>query len=245
MPYAPHDNLKTPDDHAVLWRYMDFTKFMALVERKKLWFSRADKFEDPLEGTFTDAETAYFRTLQFSGSPELRLWSTAPSRLPQAVRATMFVNCWCEGKIESMAMWETYGKGPGVVAIKSTVGLLKEAFAAYQWNVFISRVKYIDWKDGGGWDSNALTLVSRKGLSYSHESEVRAVISGVRPSLLALGPDMTQIGQEVEVDPARLITEVIVGPREPTRIYDLLQLIMKRYGLPQPVRASDLLKSRT
>jgi hypothetical protein len=253
MPYAGHANLITPDDHAVLWRYLDFAKFMDLIERRKLWFSRADKFEDPLEGTFTHGEVVSFRSLQLSASPELRGWATAPERIPPTTRATTFVNCWREGKFESMAMWDIYGKGSGVVAIKSTVGLLKEAFATYQWNVLVSRVKYIDWNDAGWhWDNNGLTLCCRKDISYSHESEVRAIIWGLEPQpkggppLVKLGPDMTQIptGQEVEVDPARLITEVIVGPREQTRIYNLLELIMKRYGLPQPVRASDLLKGR-
>jgi hypothetical protein len=145
-----------------------------------------------------------------------------------------------------MAMWDIYGKGSGVVAIKSTVGLLKEAFATYKWNVYVSRVNYIDW-NAGGWDGNALTLCSRKDVSYSHESEVRAIIWGLeQQGGSSLVTDMTQIpmGQEVEVDPARLITEVIVGPREQTRIYELVRVIMKRYGLPQPVRASDRLKGR-
>jgi hypothetical protein len=251
MPYASHPKLITPVDDTVLWRYSDFAKFMDLIERRKLWFSQADKFEDPLEGTFTDGELVYFRSLQSSASPELRGWTNAPSRIPQMIRATTFVNCWREGKFESMAMWDIYGKGSGIVAIKSTVGLLKEAFATYKWNVYVSRVKYIDWNTGG-WDSNALTLCSRKDISYSHELEVRAIIAGLLPqpqggpSLVKLGPDMTQIpmGQEVEVDPARLITEVIVGPREQTRIYNLVQVIMKRYGLPQSVRASDRLKGR-
>ena len=253
MPYASHPDFETPDNDTVLWRYSDFAKFMDLIERRKLWFSRADKFEDPLEGTFTDAEAAYFRSLQFSASPELRGWATAPSRIPQVAPATTFVNCWREGKFESMAMWDIYAKGSGVVAIKSTVGLLKEAFATYKWNVYVSRVKYINWSDAGGWNSNGLTLCSRKDISYSHESEVRAIIWGLEPqpqggsSLVKLTGDyMTQIpaGQEVEVDPVRLITEVIVGPREQTRICNLVQLVMKRYGLPQPVRASDRLKSR-
>lgn len=251
MPYASHPDFITPDDDTVLWRYSDFAKFMDLIERRKLWFSRADKFEDPLEATFTDAETAYFRSLQFSASPEHRGWAAAPSRIPQVARATTFVNCWREGKFESMAMWDIYGKGSGVVAIKSTVRLLKEAFATYKWNVYISRVTYINWNDAGGWNSNGLTLCSRKDISYRHEEEVRAIIWGLErigdSSLVELGPDyMTQIpaGQEVEVDPARLITEVIVGPREHSKIYNMVQLIMKRYGLPQPVRASDRLKSR-
>jgi hypothetical protein len=251
MPYEVHPNFITPDDDTVLWRYSDFAKFMDLIERRKLWFSRADKFEDPLEGTFTDVETVYFRSLQAAASSELRGWANAPSRIPQTARATTFVNCWREGNFESMAMWDIYGKDSGVVAIKSTVGLLKGAFATYKWNVLISRVKYVDWNDGG-WDGNGLTLFSRKDISYSHESEVRAIIWGLEPqpqggpSLLKLGPDLTQIptGQEVEVDPARLITEVIVGPREQTRIYNLVEAIMKRYSLPQPVHASDRLKAR-
>ena len=253
MPYTSHRNLATPSDDTVLWRYSDFAKFMDLIERRKLWFSRADKFEDPLEGTFTDAETAYFRSPQFAAaSPEFRGIADGHSQIAQTQRATTFVNCWREGKFESMAMWDIYGKGSGVVAIKSTVGLLKEAFATYKWNVFISRVKYIDW-NAGGWEGNALTLCSRKDISYIHESEVRAMIWGIEvvggSSLVKLGPgnDMTQIptGQEVEVDPARLMTEVIVGPREQARIYNLVEAIMKRYGLPQPVRASDRLKGRS
>jgi len=248
MPYADHPNLKTPDDDTVLWRYSDFAKFMDLIERRKLWFSRADKFEDPLEGTFTDAEVAYFRSLQSAdASPDIRGWVTGYTRIPQTTRGTTFVNCWREGKFESMAMWDIYAKGSGVVAIKSTVGLLKEPFATYKWNVYISRVKYIDWNDGG-WDGNALTLCTRKDISYNHESEVRAIIWGLEQQRgSSLVTDMTQIptGQEVEVDPARLITEVIVGPREQTRIYNLVEAIMKRYSLTQPVRASDRLKSRT
>lgn len=253
MPYTSHRNLITPPDDTVLWRYSDFAKFMDLIERRKLWFSRADKFDDPLEGTFTDAETAYFRSPQFSAErPELKGWAIDHSQIAQQQRATTFVNCWREGKFESMAMWDIYGKGSGVVAIKSTVGLLKEAFATYKWNVFISRVKYLDWSHGG-WEGNALTLCSRKDISYSHESEVRAMIWGLEhvggSSLVTLGPggDVTQIptGQEVEVDPARLIAEVIVGPREQARICNLVEVIMKRYGLPQPVRASDRLKGRS
>jgi hypothetical protein len=217
MPYAGHPNLITPYDDTVLWRYSDFAKFMDLIERRKLWFSRADKFEDPLEGTFTDGEIIYFRSLQFSGaSPELQGWATGYSKIPRTARATTFVNCWREGQSESMAMWDIYGKGSGVVAIKSTVGLLKEAFATYKWNVYVSRVKYIDWNDGG-WDGNGLTLCSRKDNSYKHALEVRAIIWGLEPqpqggsSHVTLIPDKTQIptGQEVEVD---LLTRLVHRP---------------------------------
>lgn len=34
-----------------LWRYIDFTKLVSLLSREQLFFSRADKFADPFEGS--------------------------------------------------------------------------------------------------------------------------------------------------------------------------------------------------
>lgn len=36
---------------SLIWRYIDFTKFVDLVDSSQLYFSRLDKFEDPFEGT--------------------------------------------------------------------------------------------------------------------------------------------------------------------------------------------------
>src|SRR5260370_926613 len=154
MPFSVHKDLITPPDDTILWRYSDFAKFMDLIERRKLWFSRSDKFEDPVEGTFTDAEIAHFRSLRSDGTPvNPAIYSL--TGISKMMRSTTFVNCWREGKYESMAMWDIYGKGSGVVAIKSTVGLLKEAVAPYNWDVFISRVKYIEC-NGLNWGGNGL-----------------------------------------------------------------------------------------
>jgi hypothetical protein len=64
MPYEFHANLRTPPNDTVLWRYMDFAKFIQMIESKSLWFTRLDQLEDPLEGGHTDAELAkHFVTL--------------------------------------------------------------------------------------------------------------------------------------------------------------------------------------
>jgi hypothetical protein len=47
MPYEIHPKLTTPPDDAVLWRYLDFAKFLDMLERRVLWFAGADTFEDP------------------------------------------------------------------------------------------------------------------------------------------------------------------------------------------------------
>jgi hypothetical protein len=41
----------TPPDETTIWRYMDFTKFIALLEDNSLFFSRGDKFRDRFEGS--------------------------------------------------------------------------------------------------------------------------------------------------------------------------------------------------
>ncbi len=38
-----------------IWRYLDFTKFLSYLDKKALFFTRADKLDDIFEGKFTDA----------------------------------------------------------------------------------------------------------------------------------------------------------------------------------------------
>jgi hypothetical protein len=42
-------------------------------------------------------------------------------------------------------MWDLYGKGSGIIAIKSTVGRIKEIAAKYAKPVYISKAQYVDW----------------------------------------------------------------------------------------------------
>ncbi len=41
-----------PDDKARIWHYMDFTKFISMLENGSLFFSRADCLGDPFEGHY-------------------------------------------------------------------------------------------------------------------------------------------------------------------------------------------------
>ena len=43
MMYKESRDCKPPPDNAVLWRYMDFTKFVSLLDKQALFFARADK----------------------------------------------------------------------------------------------------------------------------------------------------------------------------------------------------------
>ena len=47
---SKEEGFQTPDNEAILWRYMDFTKFLSMLSSKTLWCSSAASFTDPFEG---------------------------------------------------------------------------------------------------------------------------------------------------------------------------------------------------
>jgi hypothetical protein len=255
MPYEVHPELETPPDDTILWRYLNFVKLVDLLEHRRLWFARVNTFDDPLEGTHTDAEVEYLRALPPPSSPVRE-----PTLAQQYVdmthkyRETMYVICWREAVTESMAMWDIYGKGGGMVAIKSTIGRFKETLIAHPRKVFIGRVKYVEWSNVA-WRLNALPMVMRKDLSYEHERELRGVLSGLGEgrelpiASYSLSPEGEYIGHwprgiEISCDPEKLVTEIIIGPREQEMFEKVLDPMLRRYGLAIPVTASDRLKAR-
>lgn len=266
MPVEPHSSLVLPPDDTVLWRYMDFSKFLLLLEARSLWFSRADQFEDPLEGTFTDAEVKHLRSLDAANPGLPSLISESYLQGPQQMRATAYVSCWRAGQAESMAMWDLYGKGSGTVAVKTTIESLKEAISESPLRIFLAEVKYVDW-NLAPFDNNSLVMCFRKDSSYEHEKEIRAVISDVDIIGRNMSDALTaarlrsdypnsgsnpfilqrldgQRGIEVPFDPARFITEIVVGPRETDSIDRLIKGILERYGLKIKVTMSDRLTPR-
>jgi len=266
MPFEPHPELNLPADETILWRYMDFAKSLHLLESQSLWFSRTDQFEDPLEGTYTDAEIEHLRSLDAnSPAPGLRI-SGGYLRGPKYMRTTVYVNCWRAGAGESLAMWDLYGKGSGIVAVKSTVGKLKEAIAESPLRIFLGQVNYVDW-NVAPWNNNALVMCFRKDLSYQHEAEFRAAIwdpdiisQNMSDALVAarLRSDYPRSGEDpfilrkedgqhgivIPFALQRFVTELVVGPREKPWVAELVQSVLKRYGLEINMTVSDRLTPR-
>lgn len=165
-----------------------------------------------------------------------------------------------------MAMWDLYGRGSGIVAVKSTVERLKLAATESRFRTFLGRVKYLDW-NVAPWDNNALTMCFRKDLSYQHEAEFRAVIwdsavtSQNMSDALAIARSRSDYpttdvdpfllrredgrrGIEIPFATDRFITEVVVGPREQMWVAELVNNVLQRYGLDVNVSISDRLRPR-
>ncbi len=45
-----HRDFELPENNPKIWRYMDFTKFMDMLDKESIFFTRSDKFDDKFEG---------------------------------------------------------------------------------------------------------------------------------------------------------------------------------------------------
>lgn len=50
-----------PIDSDFIWKYMNLEKFVSLLDTRSLFFTRADKFEDPYEGFTPPSVTEYYK----------------------------------------------------------------------------------------------------------------------------------------------------------------------------------------
>lgn len=54
--YKEHPVFEKPEnENAKIWRYIDFTKFVSLLDKSALFFTRADRLGDPFEGSYSRA----------------------------------------------------------------------------------------------------------------------------------------------------------------------------------------------
>src|SRR6266446_1748276 len=87
-----------PPDDTVIWRYMDFAKFVSLLSDRRLYFSRVDLLGDVYEGVYPKGNVLDPTALQ-NLPPEAREAFAAQHNrnLPEIARGfrqCQFVNCW-------------------------------------------------------------------------------------------------------------------------------------------------------
>lgn len=226
--YEEHPNCQPPPDDAVLWRYMDFTKFVSLLESQALFFCRSDLLGDPFEGSISAVTPPAFPQ-NFKDGP----LTVHRIDLRQIARM-MYVNCWHGGEFESEAMWRLYAREHDGIAIKTMFSHLRDALVGDE-SVHVSRIQYRDYRTDSIPFGNGLLPYLHKRISFRHEQEVRAL------TLHASGKDKpSPSGLHHEVDLEKLVGEIVVAPFAQRWFVDLVRSLAGRYGLGDRVRMSDL-----
>jgi hypothetical protein len=107
-----------------IWRYIDLFKLFSFLFDKKLFFTRLDNFNDPLEG-LTEKTLGYLGIIDGIPKSEKEMSSFTTEKKQKLLtkrenmvnyiknetekfQKTQFANCWFVGKKESFAMWNIY-----------------------------------------------------------------------------------------------------------------------------------------
>lgn len=229
-----------PPEDTILWRYMDFTKFIALLERRALFFARSDKLNDPFEGSFPqkNIKARYVNLHPEFEEVLLSLPSLMSAFWMQLKRFTL-VSCWHESNYESEAMWKLYASANGGLAIKTRFDSFVKSFITDE-KIHIGKVQYVDYDNDLIPEDDPLSPYLHKRKSFEHEQEVRAIVQNVNTSQLTELQDDYDIGKYYEVDLNLLIQEVVVDPFTPEWFLELVDLVAQRYNLQAPINKSHL-----
>jgi hypothetical protein len=222
---------------------MDFPKFVYLLTTRRLYCSRIDRLEDAWEGWYPAAPMQSSADSQDEAERTISLHGLA--RFLEQFRREIFVNCWHMGRQESAAMWKIYtllGQG---IAIRSTVGRLKESLARTPEQVFVGEVAYGPFETpnlaGGG---NRLAAACVKRLQFDYERELRALIWSILPvdgpaESREWDPNVEHHQLELRIDLDQLIEGVVLAPRFFDSWNKPVGSLLSTYGLPlTPERSS-------
>lgn len=247
------DRLYTVPERATrLWKFMDISKFLSLIQRNELYFRRADCFDDPYEGAkgikknetiWDEAYKEYLKELvkstkKFTGKeiPDEEAQEQSLKLLNQlkengkSWRSKSFVCCWHANEFESEAMWNLYtNDSKQGIAIQTTYNNLYLALDKDP-DIYTGYVNYIDFSKQFASINDTLFY---KRYSFAHEREVRSVIH-------EFSNQDSSTGIYKPVDLVCLIENIYVSPTSQSWFYDVVKNIVEVYGLKKPVLQSTL-----
>lgn len=234
--YEDHGEFVQPaDPDAKIWRYMDFTKFVWMLEKRALHFARGDAFADKFEGAIPRANV-----------PNKGSSNNFVDRFFTPLRKQVAINCWHINDYESAAMWKMYLGSDEGIAICSTVKRLRGSLASDpSISVFVGVVRYIDYERHSIPLANIFTPYLHKRTSFEYERELRALavksgVCGNDEKRFWTTEEFDDEGIAISIDLDELVEEVFVAPTTPIWFQDLIGDVLRRYGLDKPVTRSDL-----
>jgi len=163
------------DGSVLLRRYVDHDKFRRLLTSRALCFSPASRFDDDVEGHYTQRDhRAWDDQLVRSNfdATGRALAAKAKASVARNNRKAVVISCWTRGVVEDLRMWREYGRGGDAVAVETTVERLRGALGPM---FLLVPVTYIDYEDEAIPTAHSLQAYFFKRLKFAWEQELRAV----------------------------------------------------------------------
>lgn len=239
--------LKIADD-AFAWRYMNFPKIWDMLSTGKIYFSRLDVFDDPMEGMpLKYIQPLYYANLNRHVKDYISC-GILPSKFEvDNWRNSAFASCWylTEGEInkfnheESLAMWDLYSDSYGfVIKIKFTElqkmieTALKDFVDPEIRRGFFCKVEYISYfddfypQDPTKADVDILRS-SVKHLSYKHENESRFLLLAQNKNLNRKGIELKLKNHFIDISPS---IEILSHPNMDDEVFFTFENKFKDLG---------------
>ena len=220
-----HRSFNPPEPDAVLWRYMDFTKFVSLLDTQSLYLARADLLGDPFEGS-SPARNVKLRPHRYPSEFIEKISSTA-----KIAREMIFVSCWHVSNSESAAMWRLYSREHDGIAIRTDYQSLWNSMTDTDMT-YVGQVSYIDYSNTVISEGNIFDSFLFKRKEFEHEQEVRLV-------RLEMGSNPPN-GICHAVVLSVLIKAIVIAPYAQDWFDTLVRSVADRYGLGDYVARSSL-----
>ena len=224
---------------------MDITKYLSLLEKKSLFFSRADCLGDPFEGSLPSTEGQKNLTEIVTKEAKLRgISSDKIIPVHDSIRKCSFVCSFHMNDHESAALWSIYTKTQQGVSIQSTFRRLCDCFHDYSSNpIHIGMINYIDYRTATISIEDAFLPLLHKRKSFECEKEIRAAIAF--PKELYPSPHVEKIydsplGLNITADLNILIERIFVAPTTEKWVKELLISVTQKYGIDKPIEQSSL-----
>jgi len=220
------------DDDVIIWRYVDFIKFVSILTSSSFFHSRMDLLGDPFEGSVTsidmnDRLNEWMEKSMDGGVPPGIYKDDEMARVTDP-RTEIYVSCWHQSPHENVAMWKIYSDEQKGIAIRTTVGKLRSYLPK---EGRVRRVEYLNYEKDKVLN---LSPIYCKRQAFSYEKEIRSVIP-------YRSKEKTQpFGMNISVDLNSFIDEIILSPQMPVWIKELVRDIIKRIGVDVNVNESSI-----
>ncbi|MBK7103810.1 MAG: AP2 domain-containing protein [Ignavibacteriae bacterium] len=221
-----------------IWRYMDFTKFVSILENGGLFFPSVELMDDYFEGTFSSWNSK-LRSFIYSRSKNKQSIQDLIDRIKE-IKKYILLSCWYKGNQESAAMWKLYAQTNEAICIQTTYKSLRKCLKS---NFQIGEVKYIDYNKHWIPEDNIYNPFFYKRDSFKHENELRAIIdlSDKKNKKFLNEKEFAELkGIWVKINLNYFIRKIYVAPQSPLWFYNLVKKISKNYGIEREVEKSSI-----
>lgn len=222
-------NVNLNDDQK-LWRYMDLSKLVSMLDKQEIWLAKTDTVKDKHEGRIPDEIKERLSTAYKEFSDNDKSPVRDEEDFEDYLRKNTFISCWHKNTDENMVMWEIYARDINTVAIQTTVGRIKRSVLNDQLRGHSLILQNIAYQQSDEVRGELLyeQYFFRKRRHFEFEKEVRISLD----TYSTKNPTKnTPSGYELKTNINELIENILVHPDSEDWFLDAVSSVVKKYSI--------------